>query len=200
MHQPAWPALITSSGRKGHDGRRRNIRDYASRSDQSIRFAALAAAHPGDLEAAAALNDRLAAITVSPTLEGFHRYVAAEIDAMAGNTESAEDRYEQAIPSPRVSGASFLDGIASVGLVTIRATTGRIGDALDGYRNLIDYWERTGGWLRQWTTLETLPNSLAPSATREPRCSWRPLPTAHPTHPPRTPARRLRCRGRPRRS
>jgi hypothetical protein len=87
-----------------------------------------------------------------------------------------------------------------VGLVTIRAATGRIADALDGYRNLIDYWERTGGWLKQWTTLEVLPNSFAPSATRKPRCSWRPLPAAYPTHPPRTPAWQLSVPWAPRRS
>lgn len=29
-------------------------------------------------------------------------------------------------------------------------------DALDGYRDLIGYWERTGGWVQQWTTLRNL--------------------------------------------
>ncbi|WP_222131310.1 BTAD domain-containing putative transcriptional regulator [Pseudonocardia sp. C8] len=132
----------------------------APRPDQSLGVAALAAAYRGDLDAARELNGRLAGVAASPTLRGFHHYVAGEIDASAGDTDRAEAHYEQAINLARVSGATFVDGIASVGLLTVRAATGRVADALDGYRDLVDYWERTGGWVQQWTTLRNLARLL----------------------------------------
>lgn len=33
-------------------------------------------------------------------------------------------------------------------------------EAPDGYRDLIDYWERTGSWVQQWTTLRNLAQLL----------------------------------------
>ena len=109
---------------------------------------------------ATAVNDRFGAIAASPTLKGFHSYVAGEIDALAGSTERAEEHYERAIALSRDSGATFLEGIASVGLLTVRATAGRIAEALDGYRDLLEYWTRTGGWIQQWTTLRNLARLL----------------------------------------
>ncbi|HZD71520.1 MAG TPA: transcriptional regulator, partial [Actinomycetes bacterium] len=132
----------------------------APRADQNYGIAALAAAYGGDLEAASTLNDRLAAMATSPTLLGFHHYVAGEIDSAAGRREQAEERYARAIELARSSGATFGAGIASVGLMTVRADAGCIGQALHGYRDLIDYWERTGGWIQQWTTLRNLAQLL----------------------------------------
>jgi len=132
----------------------------APRPDQSLGIAALASAYRDDLDAAAALNRRLADIAVSPTLEGFHGYVAGEIDALAGDADRAEEHYERAITLARSSGATFVGGIASVGLLTVYAGAGRIADALGGYRDLVDYWERTGGGVQQWTTLRNLARLL----------------------------------------
>ena len=132
----------------------------ADRPDQSLGVAALARAYGGALDVATGLNDRLAAVATSPTLRGFHRYVAGEIDALAGRTDRAEQHYQQAIADSRVSGATFVEAIASVGLVTARASAGRIAEALDGYRDLVDYWARTGGWIQQWTTLRNLARLL----------------------------------------
>lgn len=132
----------------------------ATRLDQSLGVAALAAAYDGDLESATALNDRLASISASPTLEGFHHYVAGEIEALTARPDRAEDEYERAIALARHSGATLVEGIASVGLLTIRANVGRVADALDGYGDLIEYWERTGGWVQQWTTLRNLARLL----------------------------------------
>ena len=128
----------------------------APRADQSLGVAALAAAYQGALDEARLLNERLAAVARSPTLEGFRRYVAGEIDALAGRNRRAEDHYEDAIRLARDTGACFLEGIASVGLVALHARQGRVVEALDGYRDLIDYWKRTGGWVQQWTTLRNL--------------------------------------------
>ena len=134
--------------------------DLAARPDQSLGIAALAAAYHGNLEQASAFADRLAAIATSPTIEGFSHYVAAEIDALAGSTDQAATHYGQAIMLTRQSGATFVDGVASVGLVSLRARVGQTSDALDAYWDLIDYWERTGGWIQQWTTLRNLARLL----------------------------------------
>ncbi|MDQ4098648.1 MAG: tetratricopeptide repeat protein, partial [Actinomycetota bacterium] len=128
----------------------------APRPDQSLGVAALAAAHQGDLDEAFALADRLATAATSPTIQGFAHYVVGEIDTLAGRMDQAEQRYQQAILLTRKSGATFVDGIASVGLLTVLARAGRLGEALDGYLDLIGYWERTGGWIQQWTTLRNL--------------------------------------------
>ena len=128
--------------------------------DQSLGIAALAHAYDGDLQAATAMNDRFAVLTVSPTLLGFHSYVAGEIDALAGRTDRAQVHYLRASTLSRESGATFLDAIASVGHLTALARDGRVADALDGYRALIEYWARTGGWVQQWTTLRNLAELL----------------------------------------
>src|SRR5215471_19269252 len=46
-----------------------------------------------------------------------------------------------------------MQGIASVGLVAVQAASGQVPEALAGYRNLIDHWQRIGAWTQQWTTL-----------------------------------------------
>ena len=132
----------------------------ADRPDQSLGIAALAHAYDGNLRAATSLNDRFAAIAISPTLKGFHCYVAGEIDALAGRTDRAEHHYQRATTLSRHSGATFLEAIASVGHVTALASAGRLAEALDGYQALIDYWARTGGWIQQWTTLRNLARLL----------------------------------------
>ncbi len=132
----------------------------ADRPDQSLGIAALAHAYDGNLRAATSLNDRFAAIANSPTLQGFHSYVAGEIDALAGRTDRAEHHYQGATTLSRHSGATFLEAIASVGHVTALASAGRLAEALDGYHALIDYWARTGGWIQQWTTLRNLARLL----------------------------------------
>jgi predicted ATPase/DNA-binding SARP family transcriptional activator len=132
----------------------------ADRPDQSLGIAALAHAYNGNLRAATSLNDRFAAIAISPTLKGFHFYVAGEIDALAGRTDRAEHQYQRATTLSRHSGATFLEAIASVGHVTALAIADRLAEALDGYQALIDYWARTGGWIQQWTTLRNLARLL----------------------------------------
>jgi predicted ATPase len=134
--------------------------DLAVRADQSLGIAALGTAYHGDLEEASAHAERLAAIATSPTVLGFAHYVTAEIASLAADTDAAMAHYERAIALARESGATFVDGIASVGLVSVRASSGRTADALEGYRDLVDYWERTGGWVQQWTTLRNLAGLL----------------------------------------
>jgi predicted ATPase/DNA-binding SARP family transcriptional activator len=134
--------------------------EHATRPDQSLGIAALAHAYDRHIDTATAVNDRLGAVAVSPTLNGFRSYVAGEIDALAGSTERAQEHYERAIALSRESGATFLESIAAVGLHTLRANAGQIEQALDGYRDLLEYWTRTGGWIQQWTTLRNLARLL----------------------------------------
>ena len=41
-----------------------------------------------------------------------------------------------------------------------KAAGGQTETALRGYWELIDYWERTGGWTQQWTTLRNVADLL----------------------------------------
>jgi hypothetical protein len=134
--------------------------ELAPRPDQSLGVAALATAYGGDLRAATALNDQLGRIAVAPTLVAFHHYVAAEIAALATDGDAAERRYQLATSLARRSGSTFVAGVASVGLLTRRVAGGRVAETLTGYRDLIDYWERTSAWIQQWTTLRNLARLL----------------------------------------
>jgi predicted ATPase/DNA-binding SARP family transcriptional activator len=132
----------------------------SDRPDQSLGVAALAAAYAGDFDAAARLCARFAAVVSSPTLRAFHAYVVAEIAAAQNRPDVAELRYSEALKLARSSGSSFVAGIAGVGLLSLHARTGRVTEALRGYADLLDYWERTGGWVQQWTTLRNLARLL----------------------------------------
>jgi hypothetical protein len=95
-------------------------------------------------------------------------YVAGEIDSRTGRTGPAEQLYLRAIDLARASGATFLVGVATVGLVTVRATAGRVHEALAGYREVIDYFARTGNWTHQWTALRNLADLLHQLGDHEP--------------------------------
>ena len=67
----------------------------------------------------------------------------------------------------RRSGATFVEGVASVGLVRLWADRGRTRQALDGYRTLLVDWRRTGHWTQLWTTLRNLAVLLADTGQPE---------------------------------
>lgn len=135
---------------------------------ESIGIAALATAYAGRLDEARMLNDRGLAGAVSPTMRAWHAYVAAEIDSSSGRHEDAERRYQRAVELARASGATFLVGVATVGLLAVRARTGRVDDALRGYREVVDYFASTGNWTHQWTTLRNLADLLRRLGDGEP--------------------------------
>jgi hypothetical protein len=122
--------------------------------------AALACAYAGDLDRARELQVRGSADTVSPTMRAWSDYVAGEIENLAGHPEEARHRYERAIDVARGSGATFVVGVASVGLLTVLADAGRVGDALRGYRDVVDYFARTGNWTHLWPALRNLADLL----------------------------------------
>jgi predicted ATPase/DNA-binding SARP family transcriptional activator len=131
-----------------------------TRARQNLWLAALGAAYAGDLDQARTLNERGSADAVSPTILAWRAYTAGEIESAAGQAEPAERHYVRAIELARTSGATFLVGVAMVGLLAVRATAGRTDDALRGYRKVIDYFDRTGNWTHQWTTLRNLADLL----------------------------------------
>jgi predicted ATPase/DNA-binding SARP family transcriptional activator len=140
----------------------------ARRPSESLGMAALATAYAGDLDAARALNDRAVAEAVSPTMRSWGAYVAGEIESSAGHNGLAEQHYVRAADLARSSGATFLLGVATVGLQMVRANAGRVLDALRGYREVIDYFARTGNWTHQWATLRNLADLLCRLGDTEP--------------------------------
>ncbi|MGW8952607.1 BTAD domain-containing putative transcriptional regulator [Streptomyces sp. NPDC055709] len=135
---------------------------------ECLGIAALAKAYAGDLDGARTLNDRGLAAAVSPSMLSWGAYVAGEIDSLAGHGEQAERNYVRAIDLARGSGATFLVGVATVGLQSVRASTGRVHEALAGYREVIDYFARTGNWTHLWTTLRNLAELLRRLGDEEP--------------------------------
>jgi tetratricopeptide (TPR) repeat protein len=123
-------------------------------------IAALAAAYSGDAERARTLNDRGLRDAVSPSMLAWGAYVTGEIETAVGRRDRAEQHYVRAIDLARTSGATFLVGVASVGLLAARAAAGEIAEALTGFRQVVDYFARTGNWTHQWTTLRNLADLL----------------------------------------
>jgi tetratricopeptide (TPR) repeat protein len=120
--------------------------------------AALAALYEGDTAGARDLVDRAFSATDAqgaPADRAFARYVAAEMAAGA-DPEGAIELYRQAIDLARRAGATFIDGVASVGLVRLWGASGRTAEALAGYRTLLEQWRRAGHWTQMWTTLRNL--------------------------------------------
>jgi len=122
--------------------------------------AALAATYAGELDEARRLNERVRAAAVSPTSRSWCAYAAGEIESADGREELADRHYVQAIELARKSGATFTIGVATVGLLSVRVAAGRIPEALTGYREVIDYFDRAGNWTHQWTTLRNLAGLL----------------------------------------
>ena len=82
--------------------------------------------------------------------------------------DRADEHYARAIDLAHSSGATFVVGIASVGLPDSAANAGHVDDALRGYRDLIDYWDRSGNWTQQWVTLRNLAQLLRRLGDDEP--------------------------------
>ncbi|SDN05705.1 Predicted ATPase [Geodermatophilus siccatus] len=131
-----------------------------ARPGELLGIAALALAYAGDADRARSLNDRGLAEAVSPSMRAFGAYVTGEIETSVGRRDRAEPHYVRAIDLARTAGATFVVGIASVGLLPARADAGRVREALVGYREVVDYFARTGNWTHQWTTLRNLADLL----------------------------------------
>ena len=80
--------------------------------------------------------------------------------ASPGTPRRPKRHYRRAIDLARGSGATFLVGVATVGLLAVRGNTGRVAEALRGYRDVVDYFARTGNWTHLWPTLRNLADLL----------------------------------------
>jgi tetratricopeptide (TPR) repeat protein len=127
---------------------------------ENLGIAALALAYSGDADRARTLNDRGLAGAVSPSMRAWGAYVTGEIETAVGRRDRAEPHYVRAVDLARTAGATFLVGVASVGLLAARADAGRVREALIGYREVVDYFARTGNWTHLWETLRNLADLL----------------------------------------
>jgi len=125
--------------------------------------AALAAGYGGDADRAHALLDRAGRIVddrTAPSLLAFMAYVRGEVLVMVGD-DAAVAQLDRAIALGRDSGASFVIAVAGLTRAAIAARRGDLGDACARYPEVIRYWQRTGGWTQQWTTLRNVAELLA---------------------------------------
>ncbi|HEY5882191.1 MAG TPA: BTAD domain-containing putative transcriptional regulator [Nakamurella sp.] len=151
--------LARGAYRQAADGSRAAARVPGGPRDD-LGVAALAEAYAGRLDRARALNDGVLASAVSPSGRAWAHYVSGEIDSLEGHFSVSEEHYGRAIELARRSGATFLVGVATVGLLSVRVAAGRIREALGGYREVVDYFDRTGNWTHLWTTLRNLADLL----------------------------------------
>ncbi len=125
--------------------------------------AAIGIAYEGDMDGALALVEQGEARLDDdrpPSYQGWVDYVRGEILG-ADDPERAEAHLARAIDLARETRTTFVEGVASVALVSIWLRSKRTERAVDGYRSLIELWKRTGNWLQQWTTLRNVARLLA---------------------------------------
>ena len=117
-------------------------------------LAALAVARP-DPEAVTRVRD-------------FLEYVAGEV---ATDRRVAVASYTRAIELARTCGASFVEGIATVGLATVWTSVGEVSRAAEAFLWLLDYWPVSGNQIRANTShwphaVRLVPIRLARRPTR----------------------------------
>jgi tetratricopeptide (TPR) repeat protein len=147
----AFAAAASAPGDRGH-----------------LELAALAVLYLGDADEARALVERGGVGARAPTWRAFHAYVAGEIASRTGDTAVAEAHYLRTIDLAKAAGTTFYVGVATVGLLAVRADAGRVDEALGGYRDVIDYFVRNGNWTHLWATLRNLADLLRRLGDHEP--------------------------------
>jgi predicted ATPase/DNA-binding SARP family transcriptional activator len=70
--------------------------------------------------------------------------------------DRAIEQYQQAIALADSAGATFVEGIALVGLASLLGRSGDPGTALPLFGSIVDRWRQMGVWTHQWTTLRNL--------------------------------------------
>jgi len=117
-----------------------------------------------DAELAAATD--LVATVRNPTVQGFCDYVGGEIRIDTEPTE-ALPLLERARNSGRLLGNRYLSAIAGVSAVSCAARLRGPAQAVGGYAELLDYFDRAGSRAQQWTTIRTLVETLTRLARDE---------------------------------
>ena len=162
--------------------------ELAGRSRESLGIAALAAAYSGDLDRARALNDRGVAEAISPTMHAWGAYVPARSRVRQPTTSWPSRTTSAPSTSPKARERLSSSGWPTSGCSPSRPAPAGPHDALLGYREVIDYFARTGNWTHLWVTLRNLadllrqigddqPAALLDAAADRPR-TLRPSPAA----------------------
>jgi hypothetical protein len=107
-----------------------------------------------------AARAELAAVAGCPTVLAFCEYVGGEIRVDTDPGEALA-LFERARRTARTVGNRYLAAIAGVSAVSCAARAGDPTDALGGFAELLDYFDRTGSPAQQWTTIRSLIETLA---------------------------------------
>ena len=120
----------------------------------SIAAAGLAALYAGDFEDADALLHQATALldgNPRPSVVALIQYIRGESLA-ARDTAAAAAAYTSARNTARLCGATFIEGLAVVGLATLWTGAGDAAAAAAGYQFLLRYWHATGNRSMLWMT------------------------------------------------
>jgi len=117
-------------------------------------------------EAELAVAADMAAAAGNPTVLAFCDYVAGELRL---DTEPAValPLLERARDVARLVGNQYLCAIAGLSAVSCAARMGDPVEAVDGYAELLDYFERSGSAAQQWTAIRSLIETLTRLARDE---------------------------------
>ena len=115
--------------------------------------AAMNATYAGNLEDARRFNERARSTTTSPSSGRSTTTSRLRSTTWPVTGPPPYATIRNASRSSGTADTPFIQGIASVGLVAVQAASGQVREALAGYRDLIDHWQRIGAWTQQWTTL-----------------------------------------------
>ncbi len=91
----------------------------------------------------------------SPSMLALAWYDQAEAWALLEPSRAIEP-YQRAIALAESAGATFVEGIALVGLASLLGRSGDPSTALPLFRSIVGRWRRMGVWTHQWTTLRNL--------------------------------------------
>ncbi len=119
-----------------------------------IASAALAWAYAGQTEQARELLDRAMRLAMDAGCHSHHAfasYVSGELTARE-NPVAALPIYEAAVIEANSVGATFVAGVASVALASVRTEIGDRATAARAFADLLDIWHRTGQAPQLWTT------------------------------------------------
>ena len=119
---------------------------------------ALAVTYREDLDRAADLNRSYP--LASPSARAWHHYVNGEIAGRRREWTTAASHYASAIGEAQAGGVSFVVGVATIGLLSAQVAAGHHREAINGYLDLLEHYERTGGWKYQWTTVQNIADLL----------------------------------------
>ena len=91
----------------------------------------------------------------NPSMSALAWYDLAEAWSIV-EPDRAIEPYQRAAGLAESAGATFVEGIALVGLASLLGRSGDPSVALPLFRSMVDRWRRMGVWTNQWTTLRNL--------------------------------------------